>query len=292
MTIFSHILCSKGNSSSPSRQLSDQPGNFSSAGSISRKELGLFLSTIWQFFYICFSFILELLPWFRLKTVFPSILSTYWVMDKYADDADKRTVSPYRFPLLRTGSISSRPTTPNTSRTITPKKSRKTTPNPSRPTTPNPSRPTTPNPSIGRQVRVWILAFGLLDKRKRTFYLYFRYVGIINHTKTFDTRLHSFTSIFWSIGNQYPCGFLLKETSPKKSKLKARANAFWRHCWAERNRRKMTRYTHTWMNTNECYTLWGERITKELCSWWHKNGHPGKLRYSDRFSLIYPPILQ
>nr|KYP33756.1 Protein ABIL2 [Cajanus cajan] len=51
-------------------------------------------------------------------------------------DLEKRTVSPYRFPLLRTGSLSSRPTTPKTS---------------SRPTTPNSARrPTTPSPSDER----------------------------------------------------------------------------------------------------------------------------------------------
>ncbi|XP_027942540.1 protein ABIL2-like [Vigna unguiculata] len=50
-------------------------------------------------------------------------------------DLERRSVSPYRFPLLRTGSRSSRPTTPKISR----------------PTTPNPSRPTTPNPSNARQ---------------------------------------------------------------------------------------------------------------------------------------------
>ncbi|KAK1572457.1 hypothetical protein Q3G72_032862 [Acer saccharum] len=44
-------------------------------------------------------------------------------------DLDKRTVSPHRFPLLRSGSVASRPTTPSASR----------------PTTPNTSRPTTPN---------------------------------------------------------------------------------------------------------------------------------------------------
>ncbi|KAK7282552.1 hypothetical protein RIF29_11438 [Crotalaria pallida] len=49
-------------------------------------------------------------------------------------DLEKRTVSPHRFPLLRTVSRSSRATTPKTSR----------------PTTPNPSRPTTPNPSNAR----------------------------------------------------------------------------------------------------------------------------------------------
>ncbi|KAF5960148.1 hypothetical protein HYC85_001357 [Camellia sinensis] len=49
-------------------------------------------------------------------------------------ELEKRTVSPYRFPLLRSGSFSSRPTTPN-----------------SRATTPNLSRPTTPNASFGRQ---------------------------------------------------------------------------------------------------------------------------------------------
>nr|XP_043613223.1 protein ABIL2-like [Erigeron canadensis] len=52
-------------------------------------------------------------------------------------DLEKRSVSPRRFSLLRTGSLSSRPTTPNSRSN-------------SRPTTPNPSRPTTPN-SIGRQ---------------------------------------------------------------------------------------------------------------------------------------------
>lgn len=51
-------------------------------------------------------------------------------------ELEKRTVSPHRFPLLRTGSLASRQTTPKKSR----------------PTTPNPSRPTTPNPSIGRQL--------------------------------------------------------------------------------------------------------------------------------------------
>ncbi|XP_019415880.1 PREDICTED: protein ABIL2-like isoform X2 [Lupinus angustifolius] len=46
-------------------------------------------------------------------------------------DSEKRTVSPHRFPLLRTGSRSSKQ--------ITPKTSRSTTPNPSRPITPSPS---------------------------------------------------------------------------------------------------------------------------------------------------------
>lgn len=52
-------------------------------------------------------------------------------------DLEKRAVSPHRFPLLRTGSLASRPTTPNTRSN-------------SRSTTPNPSRPTTPS-SVGRQ---------------------------------------------------------------------------------------------------------------------------------------------
>uniref|UniRef100_M1BLB4 Protein ABIL2 n=1 Tax=Solanum tuberosum TaxID=4113 RepID=M1BLB4_SOLTU len=51
-------------------------------------------------------------------------------------ELDKRTVSPHRFPLLRTASLASRTTTPKSSR----------------PTTPNKSRPTTPNPSNGRRV--------------------------------------------------------------------------------------------------------------------------------------------
>lgn len=48
-------------------------------------------------------------------------------------ESERQTVSPHRFPLLRSGSFASRPTTP--------KKSRPTTPSSrSRPTTPNPSR--------------------------------------------------------------------------------------------------------------------------------------------------------
>ncbi|KAL8537981.1 hypothetical protein ACS0TY_000070 [Phlomoides rotata] len=50
-------------------------------------------------------------------------------------DLERRTLSPHRFPLLRSGSLSSKPSTPKSSR----------------PTTPNKSRPTTPNPSLGRQ---------------------------------------------------------------------------------------------------------------------------------------------
>ncbi|KAI3457993.1 hypothetical protein Pfo_014656 [Paulownia fortunei] len=50
-------------------------------------------------------------------------------------DLERRTVSPHRFPLLRSGSLSSKPTTPKSSH----------------PSTPNRSRPTTPNPSFGRQ---------------------------------------------------------------------------------------------------------------------------------------------
>ncbi|XP_047968171.1 protein ABIL3-like isoform X1 [Salvia hispanica] len=50
-------------------------------------------------------------------------------------DLERRTESPRRFPLLRSGSLSSKPSTPKSSR----------------PTTPNKSRPTTPNPALGRQ---------------------------------------------------------------------------------------------------------------------------------------------
>lgn len=50
-------------------------------------------------------------------------------------DLERRTVSPHRFPLLRSGSLSSKPATPKSSR----------------PSTPSQSRPTTPNPSLGRQ---------------------------------------------------------------------------------------------------------------------------------------------
>ncbi|KAL7183593.1 hypothetical protein ACSBR2_025895 [Camellia fascicularis] len=59
-------------------------------------------------------------------------------------ELERRTVSPHRFPLRRSGSVSSRPTTPNR---------RSTTPTPTHPraTTPNPTRPTTPTPPAGRQ---------------------------------------------------------------------------------------------------------------------------------------------
>ncbi|KAF5198480.1 Abil2 [Thalictrum thalictroides] len=62
--------------------------------------------------------------------------------------SEKRMSSPLRskFPLLRSGSLSSRPSTPHSSRPTTPSTSRPTTPIQSRPTTPIPSRPTTPNP--------------------------------------------------------------------------------------------------------------------------------------------------
>ncbi|XP_051143827.1 protein ABIL2 isoform X2 [Andrographis paniculata] len=50
-------------------------------------------------------------------------------------DSDKRSASPHRFPLLRSGSLYSKPTTPKSSNT----------------STPNRSRPTTPNPALGRQ---------------------------------------------------------------------------------------------------------------------------------------------
>lgn len=56
-------------------------------------------------------------------------------------DLDKRSVSPYRFPLLRTGSRTSRSTTPNMSRSTTPKPSRPITPNPSNTKQRYPSEP-------------------------------------------------------------------------------------------------------------------------------------------------------
>ncbi|XP_075493206.1 protein ABIL2-like isoform X1 [Primulina tabacum] len=56
----------------------------------------------------------------------------------FSNMPEKRTVSPHRFPLLRTGSLSSKPATPKSSN----------------PTTPNRSRSTTPNPSLGRQTYI------------------------------------------------------------------------------------------------------------------------------------------
>ncbi|XP_054788411.1 protein ABIL2-like isoform X2 [Prosopis cineraria] len=68
-----------------------------------------------------------------LQTQRPGYFSTTSTFPKR--DSEKRTVSPHRFPLFRSGSLSSRPTTPKSSR----------------PTTPNKSRPTTPTPSIERR---------------------------------------------------------------------------------------------------------------------------------------------
>ncbi|PIN27108.1 hypothetical protein CDL12_00124 [Handroanthus impetiginosus] len=53
-------------------------------------------------------------------------------------DLERRAVSPHRFPLLRSGSLSSKPSTPRSSNS----------------STPNRSRPTTPNPSFGRQPHI------------------------------------------------------------------------------------------------------------------------------------------
>ncbi|CAK9146546.1 unnamed protein product [Ilex paraguariensis] len=89
----------KGHSRSPSPCLPKQPGNLSSNGTTTTKVLDE-------------------------RTV---------TGDAY--ESDRRTVSPHRFPLVRSGSLLSRPTTPKSSR----------------PTTPNPSRPNTLNPFLGRQ---------------------------------------------------------------------------------------------------------------------------------------------
>lgn len=67
--------------------------------------------------------------------------------------ADKRSVSPHRFPLLRSGSLSSRPKTQSSSRS----------------TTPHSSRPTTPSNSNGqRRVRSLCSPFFYYIKRKMT----------------------------------------------------------------------------------------------------------------------------
>ncbi|QCE00144.1 protein ABIL2-like isoform X2 [Vigna unguiculata] len=60
------------------------------------------------------------------------------------EDFEKRTVSPYRFPLLRTGSLSNRSTTPTSSRPTTPNSSR-------RPTTRSPSDARIRSPSEPRK---------------------------------------------------------------------------------------------------------------------------------------------
>ncbi|XP_050153289.1 protein ABIL2-like [Malus sylvestris] len=71
----------------------------------------------------------------------PGVFSFTSTMPK--KELDKRTVSPHRFPLLRSGSLARRPTTPN--------KSRSTTPNSSRPTTPNPANARRRYPSEPRK---------------------------------------------------------------------------------------------------------------------------------------------
>ncbi|CAL8127996.1 unnamed protein product [Prunus armeniaca] len=71
----------------------------------------------------------------------PGVFSFTSTMPK--KELEKRTVSPHRFPLLRSGSLASRPTTPN--------KSQSTTPNSSRPTTPNPSNARRRYPSEPRK---------------------------------------------------------------------------------------------------------------------------------------------
>ncbi|EXC21428.1 hypothetical protein L484_011870 [Morus notabilis] len=70
----------------------------------------------------------------------PGVFSFTSTMPK--KELDKRSVSPHRFPLLRSGSLSSRPVTPS---------SRSTTPNSSRPTTPNPSNTRRRYPSEPRK---------------------------------------------------------------------------------------------------------------------------------------------
>ncbi|XP_062120086.1 protein ABIL2 isoform X1 [Humulus lupulus] len=69
----------------------------------------------------------------------PPVFSFTSTMPK--KDLDKRTVSPHRFPLLRSGSLSSRSVTPNSSRPITPNSSRPTTPNSSNARRRYPSEP-------------------------------------------------------------------------------------------------------------------------------------------------------
>lgn len=70
----------------------------------------------------------------------PGVFSFTSTMPK--KELDKRSVSPHRFPLLRSGSLVSRPVTPN---------SRSTTPNSSRPITPNPSNARRRYPSEPRK---------------------------------------------------------------------------------------------------------------------------------------------
>ena len=101
---------------------------------------------------------------------------------------ERRSVSPYRFPLLRTGSRSSRPPTPKISR----------------PTTPNPSRPTTPNPSNARQrvsnINQWLFSQHITYK----FCNFLNCISIYVSTSTLRSR-----------ANHLQCDYLQKETMAK-----------------------------------------------------------------------------
>nr|GMC53326.1 protein ABIL2-like [Ipomoea batatas] len=125
----------KGRSLSPSPRLShQQPRDFSFSKTMPRRELGFFPASsciVISFSYLAFSF--------RPNGVGYIFVVLCFVCSSF-DGSEKRTVSPHRFPLLRTASFASRSTTPKTSRPTTPKGSRSTTPNSSRPTTPNPRR--------------------------------------------------------------------------------------------------------------------------------------------------------
>lgn len=203
---------------------------------------------------------------------FPSIVV---LMIMFTEISEKRTVSPHRFPLLRSGSLSSKQMTPNSSR----------------PTTPNSSRPITPNPSNARR-RVSIGSFYLnlllyydrfqLNHRNFQFinvacifilqtlfqYLYpyghillfFIFMLLVNWT----LRLSYIGSILLSLGNQLQCGYTLKKKIPKRLiSFPAKVNVFSRPCLADANQRKMTRYTHTWMNTKENWRCWKKKEATE-----------------------------
>lgn len=145
------------------------------------------------------------------------------LLDIYLRKSDKRTVSPNRFPLLRSGSLSSRQGTPNSSR----------------PTTPNPSRPTTPNLSIvGRRVSV-----------KQSLYIHQLSFWIPLHQIWILRNRVTSCSILQSRENLLQCDCMLRRRMVRRSiDTPAKVNVYSRLCLVAASRRRMTCYILTWMN--------------------------------------------
>lgn len=162
------------------------------------------------------------------------------------NEPEKRTVSPHRFPLLRSGSFSSRPTTPN-----------------SRSTTPNLSRPITPNSRQGVCTRSFclfiLISFPTLCERTISYMICQQTTLSIFLELLLFTPLNSFsvcwlmlgfhficTSIIQSLENQLQCVSMLIEEAPERLiKSPAKVNVSLRRCSVDESRRRMTCYTLT-----------------------------------------------